>query len=552
MEITDVIGNLGRLQCYIIILLICRGLPTAWQILALPFLAPDTDHWCAKPHQLENWTVTQWKNISIPFDTNKQEFSQCLSYSYTLVQLPDSWDVIIDQNVTVPCTKWDYSSRDNTIITQWDLFCDREWLVSMNQTVFMLGMLFGVFIAGHLGDKFGRRPVLLGSLCLIIVSNYASAAVPNLSVFLHRPILFSDGGGRHRECRCLSLCSFLPKFSVFYLMETISPEYRAWVSVSFSFGRIIGLIILPGLAWLIRDWQYFEAFTACSWLPMLIAWWFLPESPRWLLTRKRYTDAENTIRKFLSVNKLSVSNLNHTMKILETKNELEKKTKSTLTSLDLFRTPRLRRITIEITFVFFVSSFLYYALTFDSARLGGSMYINFLISAAVEIPVCVAAPLLIKFVKRKPPFVVCFVVTSIACVLVIAVPEDMVATKILLTMIGKMFISTTDGIMFLYGGEVFPTVIRTVGVGTSIMCSKIGGAIAPFVRELSKSTHVAVPSVIYGVLSIIAAIMVFLLPETFNRQLPDTILEIENPEKLTVYETKGPVEETELPEPVTA
>ncbi|XP_076358975.1 organic cation/carnitine transporter 2-like [Tachypleus tridentatus] len=153
MEITDVIGNLGRLQCYITILLIYRGMPTAWKVLAIPFLAPDTDHWCAKPHQLDNWTVIRWRNVSIPFDTNKQEFSQCQSYSYTLVQLPDSWDVIIDQNVTVPCTKWDYSSRDNTIITQWDLFCDREWLVSMNQTVFMLGMLFGVFIAGHLGDK---------------------------------------------------------------------------------------------------------------------------------------------------------------------------------------------------------------------------------------------------------------------------------------------------------------------------------------------------------------------------------------------------------------
>ncbi|XP_076360279.1 solute carrier family 22 member 6-B-like isoform X2 [Tachypleus tridentatus] len=521
MEITDVIGNLGRLQCYIIILLIYRGMPTAWEILAIPFLAPDTDHWCAKPHQLENWTVTRWKNVSIPFDTNKQEFSRCQSYSYTLVQLNDSWDVIIDQNVTVPCTKWDYSSRDNTIITQWDLFCDREWLVSMNQTVFMLGMLFGVFISGHLGDKFGRRPVLLGSLCLIIVSNYAGAAVPNLSFFYIA-----------RFCSAMGVAG-IQNAGVCLLMETISPEYRAWVSVSFSCGWIIGLIILPGLAWLIRDWQYFEAVTACSWLPMLIAWWFLPESPRWLLTRKRYTDAENTIRKFLNVNKLSVSNLDHTMKTLETKIELEKKTKSTLTSLDLFRTPRLRRITTEIMFVFFVSSFLYYALTFDSARLGGSMYINLFISAAVEIPACVAAPLLIKFVKRKPPFVICFVVTSIACVLVIAVPEDMVATKISLSMIGKMFISTAGGIKFLYGGEVFPTVIRTVGVGTSIMCSRIGGAIAPFVRELSKSTHVAVPSVIYGVLSIIAAIMVFLLPETFNRQLPDTILEIENPEKKT-------------------
>ncbi|XP_022253268.1 organic cation transporter protein-like [Limulus polyphemus] len=336
------------------------------------------------------------------------------------------------------------------------------------------------------------------------------------------------------------------------LMETISPGYRLWVAVSFSFGWITGLIILPGLAWIIRDWQYLEAVSTCGWLPMLIAWWFLPESPRWLLTRKRYADAENTIRKFLSVNKLSVSNLDHTMKILEAKIEAEKKTNSTLTVLDLFKTPRLRRRTIEITFVFFVASFLYYGLTFDSARLGGSMYINLLISAAVELPVCAVVPLVVKFVKRKPPIIVSFLIASIACVLVIAVPEDMVVTKISLTMIGKMFISTASGIKFVYGAEVFPTVIRTVGVGTAILCSRIGGAIAPFVRELSKSTHVAVPSVTYGVLSIVAAIMVFLLPETFNRQLPDTILEIENPEKLAKYQTEGTIEENELQEPVTA
>ncbi|XP_076358982.1 solute carrier family 22 member 1-like [Tachypleus tridentatus] len=105
-------------------------------------------------------------------------------------------------------------------------------------------------------------------------------------------------------------------------MEIISPGYRLWVAVSFSFGWTLGLIILPGLAWIIKDWQYFQAVTTCSWLPMLVAWWFLPESPRWLLTRKRYTDAENTIRNFLSFNKLSVSNMDHTMKILEAKIEL--------------------------------------------------------------------------------------------------------------------------------------------------------------------------------------------------------------------------------------
>ncbi|XP_076352312.1 organic cation transporter protein-like [Tachypleus tridentatus] len=407
----------------------------------------------------------------------------------------------------------------------------------MNQTVVMLGMLFGVFLSSHLSDRFGRRPVLLGSLCLSIVPSFAGAAIPNLPFFYVTRFTSAMG------------VAGIQNAGVCILMETISPEYRLWVALSFSFGWTLGLIILPGLAWIIKDWQYFQVATTCGWLPMLAAWWFLPESPRWLLTRKRYTDAEDAIKKFLSANKLSVSNLDHTMKILEAKIEAEKTKKSTLTVLDLFKTPRLRRRTIEITFVTFTISFLYYGLTFDSARLGGSIYINLLISAAVEIPVCIVLPLVVKFVKRKPSMILSFVVTCVSCVLVIAVPEDLMVTKISLTMIGKMFISTAGSLVFVYGGEVFPTIIRTVGVGTSILCSRIGAAIAPFVRELGKTTHVAVPSVTYGVLSIVAAIMVLLLPETLNRLLPDTILEIENPEKLAKYQTESPVENTELQEP---
>ncbi|XP_022248283.1 solute carrier family 22 member 15-like [Limulus polyphemus] len=307
----------------------------------------------------------------------------------------------------------------------------------MNQTVFMLGMLIGVFISGHLSDRFGRRPVLLGSLCLSIVSSYAGAAVPNLSFFYVTRFCSAMGVAGIQNagvCLCM-LFHYLRKCKVFLQLSSLR---KADPSVGNS--RILS----------------------------------------------------------------------------------------------------------------FATSFLYYALTFGSARLGGNMYINLLISAAVELPVCVVLPLVVKFVKRKPPIIVSFVVTCVACVLVIVVPEDMVVTKISLTMIGKMFIATVGNINFVYGGEVFPTVIRTVGVGTAILCSRIGAAIAPFVRELSKSTHVAVPSVIYGVLSIVAAIMVFLLPETFNRQLSDTILEIENPEKLAKYQTEGPIEETELEQPVTA
>lgn len=40
-----------------------------------------------------------------------------------------------------------------TIITEWELVCDRKHLASLAQTVTMLGILFGNMIFGYLSDK---------------------------------------------------------------------------------------------------------------------------------------------------------------------------------------------------------------------------------------------------------------------------------------------------------------------------------------------------------------------------------------------------------------
>ncbi|GFU57166.1 solute carrier family 22 member 5, partial [Nephila pilipes] len=41
------------------------------------------------------------------------------------------------------------------------------------------------------------------------------------------------------------------------------------------------------------------------------------------------------------------------------------------------------------------------------------------------------------------------------------------------------------------------------------------------------ATHPAVPAIVYGSLSIVAALLIALLPETYNQYLPDTIGEAE-------------------------
>jgi hypothetical protein len=51
-------------------------------------------------------------------------------------------------------------------------------------------------------------------------------------------------------------------------------------------------------------------------------------------------------------------------------------------------------------------------------------------------------------------------------------------------MIGKFGISASFSIIYVYSAEVFPTVVRNVGVGSGSMHARIGGLVAPQIARL--------------------------------------------------------------------
>lgn len=55
-----------------------------------------------------------------------------------------------------PCENpiYDNTIFQETMITTWDLICEKEWLVSFNQTLFMLGILVGSIVFGAISDRY--------------------------------------------------------------------------------------------------------------------------------------------------------------------------------------------------------------------------------------------------------------------------------------------------------------------------------------------------------------------------------------------------------------
>ena len=58
-----------------------------------------------------------------------------------------------------------------------------------------------------------------------------------------------------------------------------------------------------------------------------------------------------------------------------------------------------------------------------------------------------------------------------------------------LAMIGKFCISASFAIIYVFSAELFPTVVRNVGVGSGSFWARVGGVVAPYIGELVSSLH---------------------------------------------------------------
>jgi len=62
--------------------------------------------------------------------------------------------------------------------------------------------------------------------------------------------------------------------------------------------------------------------------------------------------------------------------------------------------------------------------------------------------------------------------------------DPMVGKIMILSLIGKLAVSTSLALLYVYTSELFPTEVRNKGLGVSSVAARIGGVLAPFVTSL--------------------------------------------------------------------
>lgn len=213
---------------------------------------------------------------------------------------------------------------------------------------------------------------------------------------------------------------YITQFSNSLVLETTGPKYRADLGIAIQFGWALGYIILPGAAYLLRDFRYLQLVCTLPQLLLLLGWWFIPESPRWLLTQMKIDLAEKSLRKAAITNGYKPQNLDSKINKLLLKfreDEEQQKDLKKVTLWDLWKSKNMRRKTALLYFTWFVNTFVYYGLSLNTGNLGGNPYLNFLVAGAVEFPAYALTMYLLRTYGRRKPISAALLGGGLGCLM---------------------------------------------------------------------------------------------------------------------------------------
>ncbi|EMP32255.1 Solute carrier family 22 member 5 [Chelonia mydas] len=404
----------------------------------------------------------------------------------------------------------------------WNLVCDDDWKAPLTTSLFFVGVLVGSFISGQLSDKFGRKKVLFATLG--VQTGFSFLQVFSSSWEMFSVLFVIVGMGQ--------ISNYVAAFVLG--TEILGKTVRViFCTLGVCIFYAMGYMLLPLFAYFIRDWRTLLLALTLPGLLCIPLWWVIPESPRWLISQGRLQEAEIIIRKAAKTNGITAPDVIFNPMELQ---EMTSQKQQRHTILDLVRTQNIRFVTILSVMLWMIISVGYFGLSLDTPNLHGDAYVNCFLSAVIEIPAYIIAWLLLRNLPRRYSMAAALFLGGCVLLFIQLVPPcmnfladinqiflmDLHVLSIILVMLGKFGITSSFSMVYVYTAELYPTVVRNMGVGASSMASRLGSILSPYFVYLGGYDRF-LPYILMGSLTVLTGVLTLFLPESYGMPLPDTI-----------------------------
>lgn len=392
------------------------------------------------------------------------------------------------------------------IIKEWGLSAAQAGLLG---TAIFLGMLGGAWFWGTISDYIGRKLGFQLTVLIDSVFGFLSALSPSYAWLVVFRTLTGFGVG-----------GTLPvDYSIFteYLPRNKRGRYLVYLESFWA----IGTIVAAGLAWLVIPRFGWRVLLALSAAPGLIIYFIrrhVPESPRYLLVNGRLEEMRAVLTQVANENGVPVPDLTITVP----------PRRRGVTVAALWRRPYVRR-TLMLWITWFAISLGYYGtfIWLPSIFVGRGFtflrtYQNVFLMALAQLPGYFSAAYLVERWGRRPTLALYLVMSGVFTYLFAVVTG--LTSIVSMAVLMSFFCLGAWGALYAYTPELYPTEIRSTGMGWASGMTRIAGSLGPLLGASLLQTSFTAGLTLYAVAFIVGGVVIFALgTETKGLPLADTL-----------------------------
>lgn len=363
-----------------------------------------------------------------------------------------------------------FDSWDIIILAYMMPYLGEEWGLDTYTTGWLLssgaiGQFFGALGIGWLAERFGRKPVLCVAVVAMGLASFACAFTTGPDELM--ALRFVQG---------LFMGGALP-VAASYVNEIAPVQTRGRFFSSYQFLMVAGFPAASAGAAILAPYFGWRPLFVIGTVPMLfvpVLWFLFPDSPRWLNRARGFEAAAAAIRRLGGPSGPPAP--------VEESHVKEERVPVSA----LFR-PSLRRVSIVMFCLWFMTSLVNYGLlnwtpTIFVSEFGLSKADANKFAAFGSIPIFFAPIVLGATIDRfgRRPFAIGGALAATLCLTVLAlVPYSEPLALVVLTLGGGFTIGVVAVLLWPYSSEVFPTAVRSVGLGVSSSLARAASSLTP-------------------------------------------------------------------------
>ncbi|XP_017112390.1 organic cation transporter protein-like [Drosophila elegans] len=431
------------------------------------------------------------------------------------------YDADLTSHRDYKCSSWDFERESNyeSITTELEWVCDDSYKLAVGQSFFFIGSALGSIFFGYLADRIGRLPACVLTTLTGASGDFFTSFVSSLPWFSFT--------------RFVSGLSMDTQYYLMYILvfEYLSPQHRTFgLNIILGVFYCIGLIISPWMAIWLGNWRSYLWAASLPALGMLIYPFCLHESAEWLLTKGKFDKAVSNLR---SIAKFNGRRVEDSVFVEFVKHYREKLQSSQKTSSDNFvgmlRTPRLRKFTIILLIKSMIITIAFDTLSRNMEGVGLSPFKLFSYSGFCYLPAGLVIIMFQNKIGRKGMacaslFVGALITATTGYLVATLYPEKHSVLLGFMVSLGRFGAVVAYDAEAQYAAEIIPTSVRGQGVANIHVVGNAFAFFSPYVIYLG-TFYKPLPSLLISFIMLFGACLCLTLPETLNKQLPQTLEE---------------------------